>query len=120
MAEYTQSEDTAARYEAYGWEVVTIDGHDIGIIRPVYVMVQCWATAVFARTFADVRLLPSVGVCDVTRETQRRGREDNSGQVPHGQERQAQAPHRQDHHRQGHRRGRRHQRRARRGRRGVC
>jgi len=33
MAEYTQSEDTAARYEAYGWEVVTIDGHDIGAVK---------------------------------------------------------------------------------------
>jgi len=33
MAEYTQSEDTAARYEAYGWEVVTIDGHDIAAVK---------------------------------------------------------------------------------------
>merc|ERR1719199_1613793 len=33
MAEYTQSEDTAARYEAYGWEVVTIDGHDIEAVK---------------------------------------------------------------------------------------
>jgi len=33
MAEYTQSEDTAARYEAYGWEVVTIDGHDISAVK---------------------------------------------------------------------------------------
>ena len=33
MAEYTQSEDTAARYEAYGWEVVTIDGHDIAAVQ---------------------------------------------------------------------------------------
>jgi len=33
MAEYTQSEDTAMRYEAYGWEVVTIDGHDIGAVK---------------------------------------------------------------------------------------
>jgi len=33
MAEYTQSEDTAARYEAYGWEVVTIDGHDIQAVK---------------------------------------------------------------------------------------
>jgi transketolase len=33
MAEYTQSEDTAARYEAYGWDVVTIDGHDLGAIK---------------------------------------------------------------------------------------
>jgi transketolase len=33
MAEYTQSEDTAARYEAYGWEVVTIDGHDLAAIK---------------------------------------------------------------------------------------
>jgi transketolase len=29
MAEVTQSEDTAARYAAYGWEVQQIDGHDI-------------------------------------------------------------------------------------------
>ena len=33
MAEYTQSEDTAARYEAYGWEVVTLDGHDIKAVK---------------------------------------------------------------------------------------
>jgi transketolase len=33
MAEYTQSEDTAARYEAYGWEVVTLDGHDIMAVK---------------------------------------------------------------------------------------
>jgi len=33
MAEYTQSEDTAARYEAYGWEVVTLDGHDISAVK---------------------------------------------------------------------------------------
>jgi len=33
MAEYTQSEDTAARYEAYGWEVVTIDGHDLAAVQ---------------------------------------------------------------------------------------
>ncbi|KAJ1469588.1 Transketolase, thiamine diphosphate binding domain-containing protein, partial [Baffinella frigidus] len=33
MAEYTQSEDTAARYEAYGWEVVTVDGHDLASVK---------------------------------------------------------------------------------------
>jgi transketolase len=29
MAPLTQSEDTAARYEAYGWDVQKIDGHDL-------------------------------------------------------------------------------------------
>ncbi|CAN5471836.1 transketolase [soil metagenome] len=29
MAERTQSEDTAARYRAYGFDVVTVDGHDM-------------------------------------------------------------------------------------------
>jgi len=29
MAEYTQSEDILKRYEAYGWEVYDIDGHDL-------------------------------------------------------------------------------------------
>lgn len=29
MAEVTQSEDTAKRYEAYGFDVVTVDGHDM-------------------------------------------------------------------------------------------
>lgn len=29
MAEYTQSEDIVKRYEAYGWEVFDIDGHDL-------------------------------------------------------------------------------------------
>ncbi|MGF1529817.1 MAG: transketolase [Puniceicoccaceae bacterium] len=32
MADKTQSEDTAARFTAYGWDVVTIDGHDLGEI----------------------------------------------------------------------------------------
>jgi transketolase len=32
MAEYTQSEDVGARYEAYGWDVDTIDGHDLGAV----------------------------------------------------------------------------------------
>jgi len=32
MADYTQSEDVAARYTAIGWEVVTIDGHDIDAV----------------------------------------------------------------------------------------
>ena len=29
MASFTQSEDVGARFEAYGWEVITIDGHDL-------------------------------------------------------------------------------------------
>jgi transketolase len=29
MAPVTQSEDTGARYQAYGWDVQTIDGHDL-------------------------------------------------------------------------------------------
>jgi len=33
MAEYTQSEDVVKRYEAYGWEVYDIDGHDLGAIE---------------------------------------------------------------------------------------
>ncbi len=33
MAEVTQSEDTAKRYEAYGFDVVTIDGHDLDAIQ---------------------------------------------------------------------------------------
>lgn len=32
MAEVTQSEDTAKRYEAYGFDVVTIDGHDMAAV----------------------------------------------------------------------------------------
>jgi transketolase len=32
MLDKTQSEDTAARYEALGWEVITIDGHDIDAV----------------------------------------------------------------------------------------
>jgi len=32
MAKLTQSEDTAAIYTALGWEVQTIDGHDLGAI----------------------------------------------------------------------------------------
>jgi len=33
MAEYTQSEDILKRYEAYGWEVFDIDGHDLGAVQ---------------------------------------------------------------------------------------
>jgi transketolase len=33
MAEYTQSEDIVKRYEAYGWEVFDIDGHDIEAVE---------------------------------------------------------------------------------------
>eukprot|EP00539_Tryblionella_compressa_P002202 CAMPEP_0178744210 /NCGR_PEP_ID=MMETSP0744-20121128/6642_1 /TAXON_ID=913974 /ORGANISM="Nitzschia punctata, Strain CCMP561" /LENGTH=707 /DNA_ID=CAMNT_0020397315 /DNA_START=57 /DNA_END=2180 /DNA_ORIENTATION=+ len=33
MAEYTQSEDILKRYEAYGWEVFEIDGHDLDSVE---------------------------------------------------------------------------------------
>jgi transketolase len=33
MAEYTQSEDILKRYEAYGWEVFDIDGHDLKLVE---------------------------------------------------------------------------------------
>ena len=33
MAEYTQSEDILKRYEAYGWEVFDIDGHDLDAVQ---------------------------------------------------------------------------------------
>lgn len=33
MAEYTQSEDILKRYEAYGWEVYEIDGHDLDAVE---------------------------------------------------------------------------------------
>merc|ERR1712174_21946 len=33
MAEYTQSEDILKRYEAYGWEVYDIDGHDLAAVE---------------------------------------------------------------------------------------
>jgi transketolase len=33
MAEYTQSEDILKRYEAYGWEVYDIDGHDLAVVE---------------------------------------------------------------------------------------
>ncbi len=37
MADKTQSEDTALRYEAYGWDVVTLkDGHDLEAIQAAY------------------------------------------------------------------------------------
>lgn len=35
MAEYTQSESVADRYRAYGWDVVTIDGHDLEAVAKV-------------------------------------------------------------------------------------
>jgi len=36
MAEKSQSEDTAKRYEALGWNVVTIDGHDFDAIAEAF------------------------------------------------------------------------------------
>eukprot|EP00523_Entomoneis_sp_CCMP467_P008656 CAMPEP_0168724514 /NCGR_PEP_ID=MMETSP0724-20121128/3674_1 /TAXON_ID=265536 /ORGANISM="Amphiprora sp., Strain CCMP467" /LENGTH=707 /DNA_ID=CAMNT_0008771263 /DNA_START=128 /DNA_END=2251 /DNA_ORIENTATION=- len=33
MAEYTQSEDVIARYNAYGWETYDIDGHDLAVVE---------------------------------------------------------------------------------------
>lgn len=36
MAEKTQSEDTAQRYEAMGWNVVTIDGHDLDAVAGAF------------------------------------------------------------------------------------
>jgi len=33
MAEYTQSEDVLKRYEAYGFEVYDIDGHDLAVVE---------------------------------------------------------------------------------------
>jgi len=33
MAEYTQSEDIIKRYDAYGWEVYEIDGHDLDAVE---------------------------------------------------------------------------------------
>eukprot|EP00611_Tribonema_gayanum_P021296 TRINITY_DN405_c0_g1_i1.p1 TRINITY_DN405_c0_g1~~TRINITY_DN405_c0_g1_i1.p1 ORF type:complete len:726 (-),score=269.33 TRINITY_DN405_c0_g1_i1:144-2321(-) len=32
MAEFTMKEDTAMRYKSYGWDVVTIDGHDLDAV----------------------------------------------------------------------------------------
>merc|ERR1719230_770131 len=33
MAEYTQSEDITKRYEAYGWEIFDIEGHDLDAVE---------------------------------------------------------------------------------------
>lgn len=35
MAEFTMSEDTGKRYESYGWDVVTVDGHDLDAVAKV-------------------------------------------------------------------------------------
>jgi transketolase len=36
MADVTQSEDTAKRYEAYGFDVVTVDGHDLDVVSKAF------------------------------------------------------------------------------------
>jgi len=36
MADFTQSEDIAMRFRAYGWDVVTIDGHDLAAAAAAY------------------------------------------------------------------------------------
>jgi len=33
MADFTQSEDVGARYEAIGWQVITVDGHDLAAVN---------------------------------------------------------------------------------------
>ena len=40
MAEYTQSEDILKRYEAYGWEVFEIDGHDLDAVEETIAMAK--------------------------------------------------------------------------------
>lgn len=43
MAEFTQSESVADRYRAYGWDVVTVDGHDLGAVAKVrFVFQTAW------------------------------------------------------------------------------
>ncbi|KAJ3106466.1 hypothetical protein HDU97_006252 [Phlyctochytrium planicorne] len=37
MASKTQSEDTAARYRAYGWDVVQVNGHDIQAFSDAFI-----------------------------------------------------------------------------------
>lgn len=39
-ADATQSEDTAMRYEAYGWDVVTVDGHDLEALQSALVQAK--------------------------------------------------------------------------------
>merc|ERR1712048_269834 len=36
MADFTQSEDVAMRFRAYGWDVTTIDGHDMAAVSAAY------------------------------------------------------------------------------------
>merc|ERR1712176_255966 len=36
MADFTQSEDVAMRFRAYGWDVQTIDGHDLTAVSAAY------------------------------------------------------------------------------------
>merc|ERR1719453_2590714 len=36
MAEHTQSEDVQMRFEAQGWEVLTVDGHDMEAVSKAY------------------------------------------------------------------------------------
>merc|ERR1712151_449726 len=36
MADFTQSEDVAMRFRAYGWDVETIDGHDMAAFSAAY------------------------------------------------------------------------------------
>jgi len=36
MAEHTQSEDVQLRFEAQGWEVLTVDGHDLDALTKAY------------------------------------------------------------------------------------
>lgn len=49
MAEFTMSEDTAMRYTAYGWDVVTVDGHDLAAVAKVRIVTS------YSRNYASPR-----------------------------------------------------------------
>lgn len=56
MAEFTMSEDTAARYVAYGWDVVTIDGHDLNAVSAVSPALHAFLSSLLLSDFVFLYL----------------------------------------------------------------
>jgi len=67
MAEHTQSEDVAMRFESQGWEVLTVDGHDMDAITKAYTYASTSAngkpTLVVCKTIIGKGIDEVAGTC---------------------------------------------------------
>ena len=100
MAEHTQSEDVQMRFEAQGWEVLTVDGHDMDAITKAYRYARTHACApcfLLRRSLCEARPLRNAPLSPSD------GLPASDDQVCQGlRQRQADPDRVQDDHRQGH------------------